>query len=421
MTMRRWRMCLLWQDGGDAGASGGGGDAGGVALADGTGAGGDDGDAGGPPTAATLARETLAGMGEDVSAAPVSAGRGRGPGGRFSKRDANGAGVLQPGGANPGGMNGTPGAAPQPADGVNPGEPLATDPGHAAALQTLAQLGVQLPDGMPPEVATAAADWMQGLFRDKYEPVARQVLERHQAVEAQRAELEQFTGSDHYRVAAHLVENPDVFAAVQQYLQGGGPAAGGPGGELPGGLAAIDPNQLDETGRALYAGLSGATQQMQALRAQHQEMSQALRETREWIATRDQADERAQTERVQTETSRDLQGAIATASQQYGFDVRSYKPQFKEAVGYATQVVEAGLYRWQQAGGRGPRPTFDVNQLLAQGFKRAGFEQLRDARKRQAGTAVAPPQNRRRLSAGSAAVDDLVQEGLAAADAAGIR
>lgn len=405
--MPSWMRRFLWQDGGDA--SGGGG--GGAAVSDGASAAGGSaaaadggGDAGGGarPTAAPKLDDIVAQ--EIAKAGPAEEPRPRaqrGAGGRFAPRGGDAAVDAA---ANPAAGAGAanPAAAPvaaAPAGGAD-----------AATAKWLADNGVQLPEGAPPEVGQAVAELGQRWLREVYAPVAREVAQHHEQVEAQREQLTAFVETPQYKLAEALHADPALYQRVNEALQGGPPP----------GLEGLDPNQLDDAGRALYAANARLTQELTGLRAGYSELQQATAELRQWVATRDEADQQAEQSQTQQATRRDLDSAIGAASTRYGFDVRSFKPQFDKAVAYVSRAVKAANYdAARQPGGRGVRPAIDLAALFGEAFEFAGFGALAQKRQQQAATAARAPSGaapqRRRVAR---SLDDIVAEEIAAADGA---
>ncbi|TXH54370.1 MAG: hypothetical protein E6Q97_11080, partial [Desulfurellales bacterium] len=312
-------------DGGGAGDAAGGdsGDSGGLSAADGSDAGQAGGDAdpnGGP------AGESADGDGLEASA----------PQGKPAALDPNRA--AENAWAKARGKTVADAVARAKAGAAAPAGPAGVD---VAKLAGELRIAPEALAAIPPEHKAAFVGEIDKWWNEVYAPQAQRVAGWYGQLEEYTQKMHAFQQSDPYQVASMLAQDPQLFEAVLQVIQGGqgGQAGGGdPMAEL---LARIKPEELDETSRALYDLNQTALQRQKALEEQLQQFGGMLGQANNRWQQYDQQQAAKVQEMAGTLANDAIEAADKAAAAHFGFDPKRHQAEYAKAETYLMRQIAA--------------------------------------------------------------------------------
>lgn len=285
-----------------------------------------------------------------------------------------------------GGRGAAPPGAPPEAGAEAP--PLEGDE-PATREKWLADFGVDLAN-VPPELRGPVGEHVEKLAKEwleqRYAPAAMQVREQYQAVQADQQKqadwyqrLEQFCAGDAYTIGAQLAENPQLLAAVNQYLSGQttSPAA-----------KRVDPASLDDETRAVYETAQAADQRAASLEAHVAELQRTIAEIHHGQTAHARRLEGWDEERSVGIARPQIEAAVGELSKELGFDVTTRSKAFDETLGIAVRMLR-GMSPDERRSG------IKIGDLLRQAARAAGLYDVANRRAEQARTSAAPPGYRR--------------------------
>lgn len=213
-----------------------------------------------------------------------------------------------------------------------------------------------------------------------YMPAAKYVAQLHGQLDEFNRAAQAFVASPPYQVAEALYSDPELLDAIQAYLSGQS-AAPDPRAEL---LAKINPDELDETSRAMWELNQQSLQRQQALEQQLAEMRGQVGQ----LGGRWQRYDQEQQKRVQEMAAQVATDTMARADQaaaaHFGFDPKRHKAEYAKA--------EKLLYR--QLAAEGLAPDADLGKMWLECLQLAGFDRIAAQRKRAAKTSAGAPPDR---------------------------
>lgn len=313
------------------------------------------------------------------------------PAGEFDADDAAGRAWDKVRGGQPAGGRGTPAIGPD-------GKPLAMGQppvGPAAGeIQGLAKELRIAPESLakiPAEHQAAFVGEIDRWWNQVYAPQAQKVSSWYGQLQNYTERIQEFRQSDPFQVAVVLGQDPQLFEAVLQFIQGGqGGQAGG--NALAETLARINPAELDETSRALYEMNQAALQRAEMLEQQLQQFGGVLGQaTNRW-----QQYDQQQAAKVQEMAGQLASDAMSAAEQaaaaHFGFDPNRHQAEYAKAEKYLMWRIK----------GEGLEPTPEaLGKAWIECLNMAGFGALKNQRRQLARSAAAPPPDRAGPGGGS--------------------
>ncbi len=299
----------------------------------------------------------------------------------------------------------TPPQAPQPA--------LQTPPDGVTPADFLQRLGVdqEALASLDPRAQEIASNALRSWIDGSYVPAVTDLMRVHQEQQQWAQQIEQYQQQPTFQWAAWLQqpENQQAFNAFLEHMQNP------QGGEQTPQLPMVNVDNLDEETRAVYEHAQYAQQQVEALQAelgamrqQHYEFQQTSDDYRR--QTQEAADQRAW-----QGAGHRIDNVANSASQHYGFDVRTRPEEWRQVQQYVLDKVKAATHDAVVRGTAATGPTDEQLQMwFREAFKYVGFPEIK-RRMAQQRAGAAPPVTQRAVvpqepESMESIVDDAVDE-----------